>query len=320
MNQVQIPTNRLPMPSLQGAPIGPDGMQRVIERVLRRHLYTGPIPLSEFLALDDPPDVQHRGGRGRVARMADTKTEFDQCPRYEIRYTDNLYVAEQGVVGHTTEEQFERDCIEWMWTKEWEQIGGPAGEQPNGEWKMVACAIRQVDNSVLVPVPGPAPDMAAKIRAFDEAGFSNMSIRQAGGGGIAGYRSAPATRWVVPMVFVDVSRSELVDPAKVRGTRDGATSALTEYILTRQLRHMTPTMRANRKKGTDLIEEFIRTSGELLAQQLEREAQRISNDQLTAARQMLEAGLPEALVAQAIGVELESLRRALVGALVPTAK
>lgn len=317
MNDVMIPADRLIRPRFRGAPLSQDGMHRVFETVLRRHLYAGPIPLEEFLLMDEPGETPAKGSR-RPGRVASTPTEFDLSPRYEMRYTEDLAVSELGVVGYCDEDVFTQN-VEFMWNEAWSQLGGANGEQAGGQWQMVACAIRQQDLATLVPVRGAAPDEISTIRNSDGERPPSIRLDGPGTGGVAGYAQGVSTRWVVPMVFVDVSRSELRDPAKLYGNRPGAWSALTEYILTRQMRHMAPTLRANRKQGCDLIEEFIARARTFSDGQKTREVARLAPEQLQAIREAVAHGMPEALLAQSLGVELDTLRRILDGA-VPEAK
>lgn len=301
MDDLTVPVTRLPQRVLADAPLSESSVQRVLVELLQSQLYTE-LPIEELLAVDEPEPDRSVRRRGPARAL----TRFDLCPRYELWYAKGMTFSEGGMIGMTTENKF-RELAKWMFDRELESI---AKEQSKGKWKLVAALVHQQDFGIAVPVRGTGPDMAAQIRASGGAARSiNISSEAPGAGGqIIGYQHQPAIRWVIPMVFCDIARADLVDPARMYGTRDNPTSGLTEYIATRQFRHMSPGMTRNRELAESVVKEFESRRGEMAI--AAARSIPLTREQVELAEAMQADGIPLARIAQLVNVSVPLLELA----------
>lgn len=240
-----IPVERLTDLPPEARPLDPQGIVRTMTALVRKHIYTE-IPVEQLVATLDPPTLKAR--RGEVV-AAETFTQFDRSCAYELRYRKGLAVSQSGVTGRLDERLFARD-IEYQFLMELKAL---QEMQPNCDWRLVGAQIRQVNLASRQMVSQPTePELRITKVATDEDYARNGALL---GSASAQYAVRPDVRWMMPMVFADVAKAELVDPNQVDPEARPTSDQVYKYIQTRQLRWLT----AGQRKNRDLAVELLRT-------------------------------------------------------------
>jgi len=301
MTQVAIPVDMMEDSSLHHR-ITPQSIRDEALRMLQAKLYTE-LDFDEMLAEDEPEEEKgsRRKPRGKL-------TPYDMVPRHELRFVRALRWSEASVMQGGMKIGLWRASMELRYKRALDEL---QQEQPNCDWRLVACKVTRANRRRVVTVEGiegsTASDAAAMAAVMAETNYDNpRTVRVA-----PSFRQVeePDVLWHVPLVFCDIAKADLVDP-QLAAQLNGVEGPMSQYIRTRQLRFMPPGLRRNRGWAVDLITEF-RDAGLQAEMAAFAPAPRFNDDQIAAARMLREQGQPPALIATLLGATLEEVQKAL---------
>ncbi len=274
----------------------PETIRDVLVDMVKRYLYTE-LPLEELIAMDDP---EERATRRTVKAVFD---KTDKVPRHELRHMKACRWSQSGLTDGTQPVGRFIQSADMGYQRNLAQL---RSEQPNCDWKLVAATVEQVDTTRVSQDGGssegslngtPDPDVSRANRTRPSlVRVSNHS----------NFTATPDIRWLVGMVFADVARAELMDPNLHND--DGKPGPMSEYVVTRRIRHMPRTLRENRERAVEFLQDFHRRSGELSGGLL---TPKFSEDQLAEIRALRTEGFAPARIAKVLGVTLEEVEQAL---------
>lgn len=184
--------------------------------------------VDDLLTMEESPDE-------------DTGKPVRNRIRYELRLTQ-VFFSESGLVGKCTQRQF-AGILHYAYEHE---LGQLQKEQPGCTWQLVAAAIQRVNIHTTREV---AFD-GTKFNVDNLLSFVNSKDSVAIDRKID-HQQVPDYRCVVPLVFCDTARGELIDPATI--SDQGKEGPMTRYARTRNIRHLTDSQRKSRAAAEELV-------------------------------------------------------------------
>ena len=204
--------------------------------------------VDDILARDDVEDP-------------DTGRTYKEKLRYELRCCQT-YFSESGLVGQSSQRQF-AGSIQYAIDQARKTL---KMEQPGCEWTMIAAKVHRRDLTSSAET-GYAGTRNEEGRLADWV----MSKEPVAIERTIDYAQVPEYRCYVQMVWCDLSRGEIVDPAAMNP--EGKEGPFTKYCRSHSMRHLTESQRQMRRECEDIVRsEHARMFGVLPRAQPEPDA------------------------------------------------
>lgn len=187
-----------------------------------------PWDVDDLCALDESPDED----TGKLVRNK---------VRYETRLTQ-VFFSEAGLVGKCTQLQY-LGILHYAYENELKRL---QDEQPGCAWSLVAADLQRVNINVTREVA-----FRGEVYSVDNLLQFHKSKDAKPMEQTVTYQGVPDYRCVVPLVFADLERGELVDPAL--NSPQGKEGPFSKYARMRTLRYLTESQRRTRLVAEALI-------------------------------------------------------------------